>query len=116
MAERGRLARLPGVWAEHRERPGSLAAADPEELHSAGEVILAGTLERQPRLYRPLARAARANLELRSGMSHYRAGNFGRARHHLWRSILSGRLRPTVQYLMRSLVASTVGGVGGRRR
>lgn len=105
MSEAGPVAVLPGSWVEHRERQGSLAGADRGELHRAQERVLASALERNPRLYRRVARAARAHLECRSGVRHYRAGDFRQARRHLWRSIIAGRMRPSVSYLLRAMTA-----------
>jgi glycosyltransferase involved in cell wall biosynthesis len=112
IAEMGPVRKLPGVWAEHRVRPGSLAGADRAELHRAEEAVLAAALTRRPELYRPVARAARSYLEFRSGIGAYRARDFGGARRHLTRSLLAGRYRPTLKYLVRSLVADA----GLRRR
>jgi len=109
MAENGEVAQLAGVWAEHRERPGSLAGADRGELHRAQELVLAAALERRPALYRPVARAARAQLDCRSGIRSYRDRDYRRARRHLWRSVLGGRLRPSLKYLMRALAAGALG-------
>lgn len=109
IAERGRVVRLPGVWAEHRERPGSLTDANPGALYSASAAILAASLDRAPEIYGPVARRARANLECRSGIRFYNIRDYRRARRHLWRSFLAGRLRPSVGYLLRALV----GGAGG---
>jgi glycosyltransferase involved in cell wall biosynthesis len=116
IAERGPLVRLAGIWAEHRERPGSLSGANPGALHSASEAVLAATLDRAPDVYGPVARRARANLECRSGIRFYRIQDYGRARRHLWRSILGGRLRPSVKYFLRALVGGAAGGGGALDR
>lgn len=109
LAEAGPVAKLDGVWAEHRERTGSLAHAGRLGLHAAQEVVLAAALARKPALYRGVARAARAHLECRSGIRAYRARDFGEARCHLWRSVLGGRLRPSLKYLVRALGAGAAG-------
>lgn len=107
MTESGEVAQLPGVWAEHRERPGSVfGAANRGELHRHQELVIAAALARKPDLYRPVARAARASLECRSGMRSYRAGDYRLARRHLWRSVLAGQLRPSLSYLMQSFARS----------
>ena len=105
LAERGPVAKLPGVWTEHRERPGSLAAAAATEVHHASARILAAALARRPDLYRAVARRARAELECRSGMRAYRARDFLRARGHFLRAIAGGRWRPSASYFLRSLGA-----------
>jgi hypothetical protein len=109
MAENGEVAQLAGVWAEHRERPGSLAGADRGELHRAQELVLAEAIARQPALYRPVARAARAQLDCRSGIRSFRDRDYGVARRHLWRSVLGGRLRPSLKYLVRAIAAGAFG-------
>ncbi len=109
LAEAGPVAKLDGVWAEHRERPGSLAHAGRGELHAAQEAVLAAALAREPALYRDVARAARAHLECRSGIRSYRARDYRGARRHLWRSVLGGRIRPSLKYLVRALAAGAAG-------
>jgi glycosyltransferase involved in cell wall biosynthesis len=105
LAERGTVAKLPGVWTEHRERAGSLTAAAAGEIHRAGERVLAAALARRPELYRAVARRARADLECRSGMRAYRARDFLGARRHFLRAIAGGRWRPSASYFLRSLGA-----------
>ncbi len=105
LAERGTVAKLPGVWTEHRERAGSLTAAAAGEIHRAGERVLALALARRPELYLAVARRARADLECRTGMRAYRARDFLQARRHFLRAIAGGRWRPSASYFLRSLAA-----------
>jgi glycosyltransferase involved in cell wall biosynthesis len=103
LAERGPVAKLPGFAAEYQERKGSLAGGDVDRLHEASEAVMAAALDRRPDLYRPLERAARADLALRSGLRAYRSGDFHRARGYFWQSIRGGRLTPSGRYLLQSL-------------
>jgi glycosyltransferase involved in cell wall biosynthesis len=105
VAERGPVAHVATPWAEHRERPGSLAEGNLEALHHAGEVVLAAAIARAPELYGSIARRARANLDLRSGVRAQRAGDVRMARRHLARAASGGRLRPTLKLLAATLFA-----------
>jgi len=113
VAERASLTHVAAAWAEHRERAGSLAGGNLAALHRAGELVLAAALARAPELYGPVARAARANLELRSGVRAQRAGDLGAARRHLARAVCGGRFRPALRLLAASLFAGEGREAGG---
>jgi glycosyltransferase involved in cell wall biosynthesis len=113
VAERWTIAHVAVAAVEHRERAGSLAGGNRGALHRAGELVLDAALARAPGLYRPVARAARANLELRSGVRALRAGDRGAARCHLARALLGGRLRPTLGLLTRACFGGGTPDPGG---
>ncbi len=103
LAEQGTVVQIRNMWAEHRERPGSLVGGDLAAIHRAGEAVLDAAFARSPALYRPVARAARARLECRSGVRAYRAGDYAGARRHLARAVGGGCLRPALKLYARTL-------------